>query len=657
MKTAARPPQRALRFWHAGEALLRRLRFNARAALISLVFSVPIAALAFVQVSESLRTLSILQEERTGLAAVVLAVDVLRAVGDERANLVPIANARAAAVLGKPRPAGYAEARAHLVRYIADQPSLGALKEAVDLLPPTLPSSPGSAEPDQATEAFELQTQVATDTLNVVSRLIEVSRLDQDSDALGQLLVKGILQTLPVLMEKSRQVSVLGGLAVDARAVDEFQRRMLADQIPVIEFLDGVLDDAVRKAGALSEPLKLGLNPDDASGRTAELRGLARALVTADEIRVPVDTLANNVDRVLGKLDALQARGQAELARHFMARDAALKQRQLSVLSVIGASLMLAAYLFVSFGRVTKGGMALLATHMERMRGGDLAPIPRSSHRDEVADLLEDLRNLQESLAAIVSEVRHATGDVYFASDSVSADAASLLGRTQQSAAWILDAADAASELEAGFRVNLDSVHAVEGLSKGNSDAAQEAQSEIAMWLSVMGDLQQSSGRIHDITDFINEIAFRTNLLALNAAVEAAKAGVSGRGFAVIAGDVRQLSKRTAQAAQEIQRMLTDNKAKVSMCAAMGARAHARMAGVVENASGIGQQLTQVAVDSHQRMDAVARMSVLLHELRALMQASAAEVERTRGSVQGLLACAASLEARVEVFRVAEAAD
>ncbi|MCK8045020.1 methyl-accepting chemotaxis protein [Shewanella sp. 1CM18E] len=111
------------------------------------------------------------------------------------------------------------------------------------------------------------------------------------------------------------------------------------------------------------------------------------------------------------------------------------------------------------------------------------------------------------------------------------------------------DAADAAvqtdTQSQAGLQVVNNTVQAIEGLAVGIERAAQ-----------VVKELEDDSNQIGSILDVIKGIAEQTNLLALNAAIEAARAGEQGRGFAVVADEVRTLASRTQESTEEIQRMI-----------------------------------------------------------------------------------------------------
>ncbi len=90
----------------------------------------------------------------------------------------------------------------------------------------------------------------------------------------------------------------------------------------------------------------------------------------------------------------------------------------------------------------------------------------------------------------------------------------------------------------------------------GRREPGQQGEKVVASALEAMQRIRASSDKISEVIAMIDEIAFQTNLLALNAAVEAARAGDSGRGFAVVATEVRSLAKRSADASNDVKKLV-----------------------------------------------------------------------------------------------------
>jgi methyl-accepting chemotaxis protein len=216
-------------------------------------------------------------------------------------------------------------------------------------------------------------------------------------------------------------------------------------------------------------------------------------------------------------------------------------------------------------------------------------------------------------------------------------------------------AGEADRESEAGKRVVLDMV----------SKIRQVAQ-EVNRANDVINGLGERSQAIETVLDVVRGISEQTNLLALNAAIEAARAGEQGRGFAVVADEVRNLAARTYDSISEIQEMIDQLQSGTSDAMAVMEQAHQHANASVEPAQKAGDSLNQIAgtmADISQLNQEISTATDMQHETvvgvdQSILNINQVAVQTTgssealRDSTQTLQALAADLEAHVGRFRV-----
>ena len=219
-------------------------------------------------------------------------------------------------------------------------------------------------------------------------------------------------------------------------------------------------------------------------------------------------------------------------------------------------------------------------------------------------------------------------------------------GATEQ-AATLEETSASMEEMSSMTRQNAE--HSTKAAQLMNTVGQQVEASNVALstMIASMNEIQESSQRVAKIIKTIDEIAFQTNILALNAAVEAARAGEAGMGFAVVAGEVRNLAGRSAQAAKDTAGMI---EASIARTRAGGEQVN-RVADAISSITGsvteVKSLVDQVSTASQQQAQGIDQMATALSQMEKVTQTMAATAEESAAASEQLSATAQSALASV----------
>lgn len=311
---------------------------------------------------------------------------------------------------------------------------------------------------------------------------------------------------------------------------------------------------------------------------------------------------------------------------------------------------------------------------------GDLTVRLSEQGRDEVAELAKYFNAFTNKIQGLVTEVKSSVEAVAAAASQMSATSeqafhnqARQAQETDQVAtamnemsASFLDVARNASDASSAARVTDKST--IEGRSNVEKATAAIARlaDQVRQSTEVIHQLSDDSSNIGTVLDVIRNVSEQTNLLALNAAIEAARAGEAGRGFAVVADEVRSLASRTHESTEEINRMVTQLQARADQAVSVMATSIEEteqtvsavesttvslnsISGAVEHIRDMSHQIASAAEQQAAVAEEINRNIVRLVELS---EENASATEQTRVSSSDLESLSARLKSQVGQFRV-----
>ena len=338
-----------------------------------------------------------------------------------------------------------------------------------------------------------------------------------------------------------------------------------------------------------------------------------------------------------------------------MLTEQAHTRTQLGLMFMVGAfglALVLTVITFIVLRRTVINPLQRAANRIAHIAKGDLTLAEDLTGRSEIGRLTHDLQTMQRSLVNTVGTVRQGAEEIYRGTSEISAGNTDLSSRTEQQAAAIEQTAASMEQLTATVKQNADNAHHASKLAEDASGKASRGGQMVSGVVKTMGNISSSSKKISEITAVINSIAFQTNILALNAAVEAARAGEQGRGFAVVASEVRTLASRSANAAKEIEGLISESVSLIDQGSGEVVAAGNTMSEIVEAVKRVTDIMLEIAAASDEQSRGIVQVSQAISEMDKVTQQNASLVEEASAAAASLEDQAARLTEAVGAFRL-----
>lgn len=268
--------------------------------------------------------------------------------------------------------------------------------------------------------------------------------------------------------------------------------------------------------------------------------------------------------------------------------------------------------------------------------------------------MLMSIRKINRKLSNALKSINVAAEQVSSGSEQVSSGAQSLSQGTTEQAASIQELAANINEVFERVQQNVSTADEARNKTIEAKGELDQSNNRMQDMLIAMSDISEKSKEIKNIIKVIEDIAFQTNILALNAAVEAARAGDEGKGFSVVAGEVRELASKSAQASKNSAELIENSLKSVEKGAKIANDTANSLAVAVENINNVANLVDDISKVSEGQYEQVKQVNEGADQISSVVQTNSATSEESAAISHQLSDQAEMLKKTVSIFQLRE---
>ncbi len=532
-------------------------------------------------------------------------------------------------------------------------------------------------------ESLEAHNVLITHLMHLMRFVADTSQLTLDPTLDGHYLADALVNRLPHISNHMGLARAMGSSAATLGKLSPNARGELTELIANIDLFNDELHEGLSIAFDSTPELGKLLNDkvkvsDDAITNLTTM--LHRELLTGNDITISSSAVfsaaTKAIDKTYGLFDAIIPTLDALFAERIRAAHTAR-------ITTIGSTvfmLLCIAYLFAGLYLSVHESVQRMRNASQQLAEGNLTARVQIASRDEMADIANSFNKMAERFSNTVQNIMASSAQLASASKEMSTITLQTTQGIQETHSQADQLSTAMNQMTATVQVVAQ--HALEATNAATTANNESSQGRLVVSNAVStintlaeaighaGDaiqrVETDSDRIGTVLDVIRGIAEQTNLLALNAAIEAARAGEQGRGFAVVADEVRTLAGRTQESTQEIQEMIESLQAsskdavqlmeqsrkQTQVGVEQTARAGDALSTIADEVERINDMNTQIASAAEEQSTVAGEINCNVVSISQVADESAQGAEQTIRTSEELAKLATDLQQMVAKFKV-----
>ncbi len=283
---------------------------------------------------------------------------------------------------------------------------------------------------------------------------------------------------------------------------------------------------------------------------------------------------------------------------------------------------------------------------------GDLSYRVEQDHKGDLDELGNNINQALEMLSETILKVVDSATNVNSGSLEMANSAQTLAKGTSDQAASLEEATSSMSEVESQTRTNNENAMKAQELSGKTLEVVSNGTAQMNDMLAAMNSIDTTSGDVTKIIKVIDEIAFQTNLLALNAAVEAARAGKYGKGFSVVAEEVRNLAARSGEAARNTTELIEKSTKQVANGVSNAQSTAEILNEISDSVEKVNLTVGEITEASNLQTTGIEEINKGLNQINQVVQQNSAISEETASASNQLSSQATGMKEMMEKFVV-----